>query len=47
MTDEVLRRNAVLPQNRIGETRTEHEVNFVCMCEEFIGLIYYGTSLLL
>ena len=46
MTDEVLRRNAVLPQNRIGETSTEHEVNFVCMCEEFIGLIYYGTSLL-
>ena len=46
VTDEVLRRNAVLPQNRIGETRTEHEVNFVCMCEEFIGLIYYGTSLL-
>ena len=44
--DEVLRRNAVLPQNRIGETCTEHEVNFVCMCEEFIGLIYYGTSLL-
>lgn len=47
MKDEVLRRNAVLPQNRIGETRTEHEVNFVCTCEEFIGLIYYGTSLLL
>lgn len=46
VTDEVLRRNAVLPQNRIGETCTEHEVNFVCMCEEFIGLIYYGTSLL-
>ena len=47
MKDEVLRRNTVLPQNRIGETCTEHEVNFVCMCEEFIGLIYYGTSLLL
>ena len=46
MTDGVLKRNAVLPQNRIGETRTEHEVNFVCRCEEFIGLIYYGTSLL-
>lgn len=34
MTDEVLRRNAVLPQNRIGETHTEHEVNFVCRRED-------------
>lgn len=34
VTDEVLRRNTVLPQNRIGETCTEHEVNFVCRRED-------------
>lgn len=34
VTDEILRRNTVFPQNRIGETCTEHEVNFVCRRED-------------